>query len=88
MRTGRIWRAQQEVDQAVNWLQHKEVMGRIQHSRAGLGWGEPVQVWSKATREQRKSMVVASLTSGTGPLPHKGCFPVQTRSMDPLGGHH
>jgi len=58
IRTGRRWRAQQEVDQAVNRLQHKEVMGRVQHSRAGLGWGEPVQFWSKATREQRKSMVV------------------------------
>ncbi len=58
IRTGRRWRAQQEVDQAVNRLQHKEIMGRVQHSRAGLGWGEPVQFWSKATREQRKSMVV------------------------------
>ncbi len=56
--TGRRWRAQQEVDQAINSLQHKEVMGRVQHSRAGLGWGEPVQFWSKVTSKQRKSMVV------------------------------
>ncbi len=32
IRTGHRWRAQQEVDQAVNRLQHKEVMGRVQHS--------------------------------------------------------
>ncbi len=62
IRTGRRWRAQQEVDQAVNRLQHKEIMGRVQHSRAGLGWGEPVQFWSKATREQRKSMVVEEVS--------------------------
>ncbi len=62
IRTGHRWRAQQEVDQAVNRLQHKEVMGRVQHSQAGLGWGEPVQFWSKATREQRKSMVVEEVS--------------------------
>lgn len=60
--TGRRWRAQQEVDQAITRLQHKEVMGRVQHSRAGLGWGEPVQFWSKATREQRKTMVVEEVS--------------------------
>ncbi len=62
IRTGYRWKAQQEVDQAVNRLQHKEVMGRVQHCRAGLGWGEPVQFWSKATREQRKSMVVEEVS--------------------------
>lgn len=60
--TGRRWRAQQEVDQAITRLQHKEVMGRVQHSRAGFGWGEPVQFWSKATREQRKTMVVEEVS--------------------------
>ncbi len=62
IRTGHRWRAQQEVDQAVNRLEPKEVMGRLQHSQAGLGWGEPVQFWSKATREQRKSMVVEEVS--------------------------
>ncbi len=62
IRTGYRWKAQQEIDQAVNRLQHKEVMGRVQHSQAGLGWGEPVQFWSKATREQRKSMVVEEVS--------------------------
>ncbi len=60
--TGHRWRAQQDVDQAVNRLQHNEVMGRVQHSRAGLDWGEPVQFWSKATRDQRKSMVVEEVS--------------------------
>ncbi len=87
IRTGRRWRAQQEVDQAVNRLQHKEVMGRVQHSRAGLGWGEPVQFWSKAKAEEVHGGG-RGLTNWTGPLPHHGCFQGQTRSIDPLGGHH
>ncbi len=62
IRTRYRWKAQQEIDQAVNRLQHKEVMGRVQHSRTGLGWGEPVQFWSKATREQRKSVVVEEVS--------------------------
>ena len=62
VRTGRKWKAHDEVDQAVSRLQHKEVLGRVQDSRAGLGWGQPVQFWSKATREQRKTMVVEEVS--------------------------
>ncbi|CAJ1057801.1 hypothetical protein F2P79_020824%2C partial [Xyrichtys novacula] len=62
VRTGRKWRAQYEVDQAVSRLQHKEILGRVQDSRAGLGWGQPVQFWSKATRDQRKAMVVEEVS--------------------------
>lgn len=46
------------VDQSISRLQHKEVRGRVQHNRAGLGWGGPSQFWSTATKEQRKTMVV------------------------------
>ncbi|KAL7836380.1 hypothetical protein AOLI_G00276640 [Acnodon oligacanthus] len=55
--TGRKWRAQ-----AISRLKHKEVLGRTQVSRAGLGWGEPVQFWSEATREQRKIMAVEEVS--------------------------
>ncbi|KAL7847812.1 hypothetical protein AOLI_G00225300 [Acnodon oligacanthus] len=60
--TGRKWRAQEELDQAISRLQHKEVLGRSRVSRVGLGWGESVQFWSKATREQRKTMVVEEVS--------------------------
>ena len=60
--TGRRWRAQAEVDEAISMLQHKEVLGGVQDSQAGLGWGEPVQFWSKPTREQRKTMVIEEVT--------------------------
>eukprot|EP00064_Thunnus_orientalis_P004215 superscaffoldBa00000377_g4226 len=60
--TGRRWRAQAEVDEAISMLQHKDVLGRVQDSQAGLGWGEHVQFWSKPTREQRKTMVVEEVT--------------------------
>ncbi len=50
------------MDQAVSRLQHKEILGRVQDSQAGLGWGEPVQFWSKATKEQRKAMVMEEVS--------------------------
>lgn len=43
-------------------MQHEEVVGRVQDSQAGLGWGEPVQFWSKATREQQEIMVAEVVT--------------------------
>ncbi|XP_041649202.1 transient receptor potential cation channel subfamily M member 4-like [Cheilinus undulatus] len=52
------WKAQPEVDQAISRLQHKEVVGRVQDSQAGLDWEEPVKFWLKATREQRKTIVL------------------------------
>lgn len=61
--TGRKWNAQTEVDHAVSRLQHKEIMGRVQVGRAGLGWGDAPRFWSKAHRKERKEMVVAEVTS-------------------------
>lgn len=43
-------------------LQQKELLGRVQDSRAGLGLEEHMQFCSKATREQRKTMVVEEVT--------------------------
>ncbi|KAJ8404856.1 hypothetical protein AAFF_G00332430 [Aldrovandia affinis] len=37
VRTGRKWKAQVEVDQAISRLQHLEVVGRVQAGRIGLG---------------------------------------------------
>lgn len=34
----------------------------VQTSRAGLGWGVPQQLWSKATKRQQKTMVVDEVT--------------------------
>lgn len=39
-------------------------MGREQDNQAGLGWGEPDQFWSKATREQQEIMVAEMVTRG------------------------
>ncbi len=60
--SGRKWNAQIEVDQAVGRLQHREIVGRVQAGRAGLGWGEAPRFWSKANRKERKEMVVAEVT--------------------------
>lgn len=59
--TGRKWNGQAEVEQAVSRMQHREFMGRVQASRAGLGWGEAPQSRSKANRKERKEMVVAEV---------------------------
>ncbi|KAJ8394722.1 hypothetical protein AAFF_G00043220 [Aldrovandia affinis] len=62
VRTGRKWKAQVEVDQAISRLQHLEVVGRVQAGRTGLGWGEALRFWSKANRKERKEMVVSEVT--------------------------
>ncbi|KAJ8404629.1 hypothetical protein AAFF_G00334920 [Aldrovandia affinis] len=61
VRTGRKWKAQVEVDQAISRLQHLEVVGRVQAGRTGLGWGEAPRFWSKANRKERKEMVVSEV---------------------------
>lgn len=60
--TGRKWTAQAEVDHAISTLQHQEVMGVVQISCSGLGWGAPQQFWSKTTTKQQKTMVVDEVT--------------------------
>ena len=61
VRTGRKWKAQEEVDRAIGRLKHQEVVGRVQEGRAGLGRGETPLFWSKASKEERKAMVVAEV---------------------------
>ncbi|CAJ1057939.1 hypothetical protein F2P79_020824%2C partial [Xyrichtys novacula] len=60
--TGRKWNAKTEVDRAIGRLQHQEIVGRVQAGRAGLGWGEAPRFWSKASRKERKELVVAEVT--------------------------
>lgn len=40
IRTGQRWKAQAEVTKAISRLQHKEIIGRVQARRAGLGYDE------------------------------------------------
>ncbi len=61
MRTGRKWKAQEEVDVAIGRLKHREVVGRVQEGRAGLGRGETPLFWSKASKEDQRAMVVAEV---------------------------
>ncbi|KAG1925338.1 hypothetical protein F2P79_025614 [Pimephales promelas] len=59
--TGRKWRAKEEVDLAISRLQHREVLGRVQDGRAGVGWGQAPLFWSNASKEERKAMVAAEV---------------------------
>ncbi|KAL2095427.1 hypothetical protein ACEWY4_010146 [Coilia grayii] len=61
VRTGRKWKAQEEVDMAISRLKHHEIVGRVQEGRAGLGRSETPLFWSKASKEQRRAMVVAEV---------------------------
>ena len=60
--TGRKWKAQEEVEKVMGRLQHQEVVGMVQTGRAGLGWSDPPILWSKASRKERKDLVVAEVT--------------------------
>ncbi|RXN15474.1 polycystic kidney disease 1-like 2 [Labeo rohita] len=61
--TGCKWKAHVEVDQTISRLQQKVTIGRVQVGRAGLGHGEAPKFWSKASRKERKELVVAEVTS-------------------------
>ncbi|KAL1266945.1 hypothetical protein QQF64_002620 [Cirrhinus molitorella] len=58
VRTGRKWEVTQAVQQAITRLKHQEVVGFTQHGRAGLGWTTSTKVWSKATKLERKRMII------------------------------
>ncbi len=60
--TGRKWRANEEVQKMMGRLQHKQIVGMVQTGRAGLRWSEPPILWSKASRKERKDLVVAEVT--------------------------
>lgn len=43
-------------------LQHQEVVGRVQTGHAGLGWGDPPSLWSRANKMERKDLIVVEIT--------------------------
>lgn len=60
--TGRAWKAEDCVDNAIARLKHQELTRRTQQERCGVGWGEPKPVWSKASRKEQKQLVVTEVT--------------------------
>ncbi|CAJ1079913.1 uncharacterized protein LOC122133219 [Xyrichtys novacula] len=56
--TGRKWQAGQEVAKAISRLQHQEIVGRVQVGGVGFGWGESPRLWSKATKRERKFLLL------------------------------
>lgn len=66
VRTGRKWDAQQAVHQAITRLKHQEVVGLIQHGRAGFGWTTSTSMWSKATKIERKRLIVLEIMKEEG----------------------
>lgn len=41
---------EEKVQRAFGRLQHQEVVGRVQTGQAGLGWGDPPILWSRASK--------------------------------------
>nr|XP_061825268.1 uncharacterized protein LOC133612115 [Nerophis lumbriciformis] len=58
---GRKWNATQTVDQAIVRLKHQEMVGQIQSGRAGFGWVTASKMWSKASRKERKDLVISEV---------------------------
>ncbi|KAJ8375800.1 hypothetical protein SKAU_G00063800 [Synaphobranchus kaupii] len=42
--------------------EHREVVDRVQTGRAGLRWGDPPSLWSRASKKERKDLVVSEVT--------------------------
>ena len=59
--TGRKWNASKAVDQAVERLKHQEIVGFTQSGRSGLGWAAAPKSWSKATKKERKDLVISEV---------------------------
>lgn len=63
VKTGRKWNVEQVVAQASSHLQHQEVVGWVQHGKAGLGLKPPPKRWSKATKKERKELVISEIVN-------------------------
>ncbi|KAL7372628.1 hypothetical protein ABVT39_019614 [Epinephelus coioides] len=61
VRTGRNWDAAKAVNQAITHLKHLEVVGFQQQGRAGFSWGPTPKMWSKASRKERKDLVISEV---------------------------
>lgn len=58
IQTGRKWKADDCVDNAITNLKHQEFVGRTQQGRQGLGWGEARNFLSKVSIKERKKLVI------------------------------
>ncbi len=56
------WRAKEEMQKVMGRLQHQQIVGVVQTAWAGLGWSKPPILWSKASRKERKDLVVVEVT--------------------------
>lgn len=56
--TGRKWTPLAATEQAKAALRHKDIVGRVQEGRIGLGLGASTPVWSKASPPLRRKIVV------------------------------
>ena len=56
--TGRKWTPLEATKQAKAALKHRDIVGRVQHGRSGLGAGASTPAWNKATPFQRRKLVV------------------------------
>lgn len=61
IRTGRKWNTSIVVEQAVERLKHQEIIGFTQLGRSGLGWATAQKSWSKATKKERKDLVISEV---------------------------
>ncbi len=60
VRTGRKWSVSKEVDEMESILRHKEIVGHVQTSKAGLG-NSQTRFFSKATYKEKKDMIVGEI---------------------------
>ena len=61
LRTGRKWRVQKAVDEAIESLKTREVLGHVQTGKEGLGWGEGTQLWSRADEKGKRELVIQEI---------------------------
>ena len=56
--TGRKWKPSAAVAEAKTALRHREIVGRVQHGRGGLGLEATTPTWQKANPAERRHLVV------------------------------
>lgn len=56
--TGRKWTPSVATEQAKAALRHRDIVGRVQEGRSGLGLGPSTPAWSKASLAERRKLVV------------------------------
>ena len=56
--TGRKWKPSAAVAVAKTALRHRDIVGRVQHGRGGLGLEATTPTWQKANPTERRHMVV------------------------------